>query len=132
MVAAIDPVAGSPTARIQISWHRLHAVGSRGPAHALEAAYIVPAVLSGPTAIFEGLRWDEDEDRWGYGSRCYCGRPDRSYARDGSEGPPYAGQVYLVFINEDGVAYNWRWEKAAPDAPDLPEGHDVRFRRRLL
>ncbi len=41
-------------------------------------------------------------------------------------------QVYLVFINDDGVAYNWRWDRADPDEPSLPVGYQTRFRKRLL
>jgi hypothetical protein len=40
--------------------------------------------------------------------------------------------VYLVFVNDEGVAYNWRWEKAEPEQPDLPVDHQTRFKKRLL
>jgi hypothetical protein len=76
-------------------------------------------------------RW-HDEDRGGYGWRCYCGVPEQSFRSDGSPGRPYPGQVYLVFVNDEGVAYNWRWEKADPDQPSLPMDHENRFKRRLL
>jgi hypothetical protein len=100
--------------------------------HAKECAFTVPRILQGPTAIFEGLRRDEDEDRWGYGWRCYCGVPEQSFRRDGTPAPPYPGQVYLVFVNDEKVAYNWRWEKADPDNPRLPIDHETRFKQRLL
>lgn len=92
----------------------------------------VPMILQHPSAVFEGLRRDEDEDRTGYGWRCYCGIPDHAYGRDGAAIPPYRGMVYLVFVNDEGVAYNWRWEQAAPDEPRLPIDHQDRFRKRLL
>jgi hypothetical protein len=91
----------------------------------------VPLVLQAPVAVFEGLRRDEDEDRAGYGWRCYCRVPDRAYRSDGTQRPPYPGQVYLVFVNDEGVAYNWRWEKADPDDPNLPDDYSSRFQRRL-
>jgi hypothetical protein len=47
-------------------------------------------------------------------------------------GRPYPGQVYLVFLNDEKVAYNWRWEKADPDQPGLPMDHEDRFKQRLL
>jgi hypothetical protein len=100
-------------------------------AHAKECGVIVPQILQHPTAVFEGLRQDEDEDRQGVGWRCYCGIPEHAYHSDGSERSSYPGQVYLVFVNDEGVAYNWRWEKAAPDDPDLPQNHQDRFRERL-
>jgi len=115
-----------------ISYDRMQAVGKRSLGHAKECAYIVPMILQQPTAVFEGLRRDEDEDRTGYGWRCYCGIPDHAYRRDGTAIPPYAAQVYLVFVNDEGVAYNWRWEQADPENPTLPVGYKDRFRRQLL
>lgn len=99
---------------------------------AKEAAFILPTVLQNPVAIFEGLRRDEDEDRWGAGWRCYVGLPDRAYRPDGSETAPWPGKVFLVFINEERVAYNWRWEKCDPADHTLPVGYTDRFTRKLL
>jgi hypothetical protein len=129
---ALDPVTGRLTARVQISYDRMQAVGRRSLGHAKECGYLVPAILQRPSAVFEGLRRDEDEDPRGVGWRCFCGIPDQSYRPDGTEAAPYPNQVYLVFVNEDGVAYNWRWEKADPDNLELPIGHETRFKRRLL
>lgn len=81
---------------------------------------------------FEGIRSDEDEDRWGYGWRCYCGIPEQSFRTDGSAARPYTGQVYLVFVNDEKVAYNWRWETADLENPRLPVDHETRFKQRLL
>ena len=70
----------------------------------------VPAILHRPIAIFEGLRQDEDEDRGaGVGWRCYCEVPEVAYRPDGSRRPVYPGQVFLIFVNEECVAYNRRW-----------------------
>jgi hypothetical protein len=131
MLEAVSPADGS-TCLVQISFDRMQVVGRRGLGHAKECGYIVPMILQKPTAVFEGLRQEEDEDRTGYGWRCYCGVPDRSYRADGGEARPYPGQVYLVFVNTEGIAYNWRWEKSDPDDPGLPRGHEQRFRKRLL
>jgi hypothetical protein len=30
--------------------------------------------------------------------------------------------------NDEGVAYNWRWEPADLDTPDFPKGHENRFK----
>jgi hypothetical protein len=97
-----------------------------------ECGYIVPAILSAPSAIFEGLRRDEDDDKWGCGWRCYCGIPQCAYTSGGSEIPVYRDQVYLVFVNDEKVAYNWRWEKCEPGEPTLPFGYSERFKTRLL
>jgi hypothetical protein len=129
-VEARDPVSGQ-MGTVQISFDRMQAVARRSMAHAKECGVIVPQILQHPTAVFEGLRQDEDEDRQGVGWRCYCGIPEHAYHSDGSERSSNPGQVYLVFVNDEGVAYNWRWEKAAPDDPDLPQNHQDRFRERL-
>lgn len=129
---ALNPEDGQLTAEVQISFDRMQAVGRRSLGHAKECGYIVPMILQKPTAIFEGLTRDEDEDRRGYGWRCYCGIPEYSYHSDGTPGRPYPGQVYLVFVNDERVAYNWRWEKAGPDEPALPIDHATRFKKRLL
>ncbi len=128
---AVDPDNGKTT-KVQISHDRLMAVALRSMGHASEASFIVPHILQKPTAIFEGLRQDEDEDKRGVGWRCYCGVPPHSYRTDGTAGPPYSGQVYLVFVNRDKIAYNWRWEKADPSDPALPLGHENRFKTRRL
>ena len=129
-IAAVDPTTGE-TCDVMISYDRIQTVGRRSLGHAKECAFIVPAVLQHPTMVFEGLRRDEDEDRRGVGWRCYCGIPEHAYLEDGASIPPYAGEVYLVFVNDERVAYNWRWERADDDDPRLPENYNHRFRKQL-
>jgi hypothetical protein len=129
---ARDPESDQSTCEILISFDRMQAVARRSLVHANECGHIVPMILQEPSAIFEGLRYDEDEDRWGYGWRCYCGIPEHSYRADGTTAPPYPGQIYLVFVNEEHVAYNWRWEKADHENRALPRNHRTRFKQRLL
>jgi len=128
---AVDPVSGK-LFLVQISFERLQIVARRSMGQTREAGFIVPHVLQKPTAIFEGLRMDVDEDQRGVGWRCYCGIPQHSYRTDGTACPPYPRQVYLVFVNQDRIAYNWRWEKADPDEPNLPLNHQGRFKKRLI
>ncbi|MEM9658773.1 MAG: hypothetical protein AAF961_10465 [Planctomycetota bacterium] len=130
-LAALDPVTGQAGV-VQISYDRMQAVGRRSMGHAKECGHLVPAILQSPQAVFEGLREDQDEDPRGVGWRCYCGIPDKAYHPDGSERRPYKAQVYVVFVNDENVAYNWRWEKADPDDPSLPVNHFHRFRQRIL
>jgi hypothetical protein len=131
-LTAIDPIDGKLSEVIQVSFDRMQNVAKRSMGHAKECGYIVPEILQKPTAIFEGLTLDEDEDKRGYGWRCYCGIPERGYNSDGTPRSPYPGQVYLVFVNDEKIAYNWRWEKADPEHPTLPIGHDTRFKKRLI
>ena len=130
-VEAVGPTSGG-VCDVVISYDRIQAVGRRSMGHAMECAHLVPTVLQRPTAIFEGLRREKDEDRGVGGWRCYCGMPGRAYRRDGTERIPWPGQVYVVFVNHEHVAYNWRWERCDPDNQDLPEHWQDRFRRRLL
>lgn len=130
-IQALNPVDGK-TCEVLISFDRMQTVGRRSLGHAKECGFIVPAVLQKPTAVFEGLRRDEDEDPGGVGWRCYCGIPEHSYRQDGSVAAPYSNQVYLVFVNDDGVAYNWRWERADLDKPTLPIDYQTRFKKQVL
>ena len=128
---ALNPVDGTMGQAI-VSFDRMQTVGRRSMAHAKECGIIVPMILQSPAAVFEGLCRDEDEDQRGVGWRCYCGIPEHAYHSDGTERPPYPGQVFLVFVNDERVAYNWRWEKAEPDHPELPKDYSQRFRKQLL
>lgn len=129
---AIEPRDGSLTCEILVSFDRMQAVARRSMGHTKECGLILPQILQTPSAIFEGLRRDEDEDRSGVGWRCYCGIPDHSYRPDGTEARPYPNQVFLVFVNEERVAYNWRWEKADPDDARVPLDHAIRFKKQLI
>jgi hypothetical protein len=128
---AIDPDNGR-TCGVMISYDRMRAVAARGMGAAKEAGEIVPFILRQPAAIFEGLRDDRDEDPKGCGFRCYCGIPTTAFSTDGSPRRPFPGQVFLVFVNDEGVAYNWRWDKSDPDNPRLPADHTTRFRSKRL
>lgn len=132
MIQAIDPEKGTLTAKIQISYARMHALGRRSKGQTNECAFIVPIILQKPTAIFEGLRSDNDEDRRGYGWRCYVGLPLCHYRQDGEQVDPLDGMVYVVFVNTDGIAYNWRWEQADETDPKLPINHETRFAKRWI
>ena len=98
----------------------------------MDAGYNVPLTLKKPNAVFEGLRRDEDEDPDGCGWRCYCAVPPYAYRLNGQRIPPWPGEVFLVFVNHDDVAYLWYWDKCDPDGPALPAAHETRFKRRAL
>ncbi len=131
ILSAIEPATGKMTT-VLLSHPRLLSVARRGKGQVMETGFIVPEILQRPTAIFEGLTQEEDEDRRGVGWHCYCGTPSKSYRTDGTVQNPFAGQVFLVFVNQDGIAYNWRWENADPADAKLPGNHSLRFKRRLL
>jgi len=130
-VKAYDPATGGEI-EVFISYDRLRAFGNRTKGQILDAAVLVPQALQCREAVFEVLRREVDEPKHeGTGWRCYCCCPDRSFAEDGEILPPRRERVFLVFVNDQQVAYNWRWERADPDHPSLPLDSENRFKRRL-
>jgi len=126
-IAAIDPRDGQ-------SWDLLVAnrtideIGARQePDRVKTLAYLVPHCVQHPTAIFEGLRDEDDE------GLCYVSRPPHRYVgKAGHEVPPPPDRVFIVFVSPDRVIYNWRWEPCDTEDSDLPVGHAGRFDRRLI
>jgi hypothetical protein len=131
LLDAIDPLNGKKI-KVQLSYQRLQAIAGRSKGQVMETGYIIPEILQHPTAIFEGLTKDDDEDRRGVGWRCYCGIPSKSYRTDGAAQNAFPGQIFLVFVNQERIAHNWRWEKCDQAECRLPENHSQRFKRRLL
>lgn len=131
-ICAIDPISGKTTQPIQISYNRLHNIKKKGIGEVKCAGFTVPYILQHPTQIFEGLCLEVDEDARGYGWRCYCGIPKCDYSVDGKELDPRNNRVFLVFVNAENVAYNWRWEKCDPTDDKLPINYKTRFKKGLL
>lgn len=125
-IPAIDPNDGKPW-EVMVSHAKMDLIASRGPMHAKELAWSVREVLSSPHAVFQGVR-EEGEETW----LCYVGRPRHAFNKAGQAVPPYRGEVFLVFVTDERVVYNWRWEKCDPSDPKLPEGYAGRFVRRAL
>lgn len=131
LLEAVDGSTGK-NCIVQISYGRLMALAKRGKGFTLEAAETLPEVLLRPTAIFEGLCSNDDEDARGFGWRCYCGIPSVRYRTDGGQIPVPENRVFLAFVNTEKVVYNWRWEPTDGDRRDLPIDHQSRFKRNLI
>jgi hypothetical protein len=131
-VEAVDPLTGHKIV-IHVDYDKLMACRNRGQGQIKEAAFVVPMILQDPGAVFRGLKRDADEPRRAgeEGWLCYCGVPTQAYNEDGSERAPWPGEVFLVFVNSDRVAYNWYWYACDAKDPDLPEDHGKRFQERL-
>lgn len=124
---ALNPRDGS-IRQLFLRESKIESTARRGMGAARELAYLVPDVLLHPTAIFRGVR-EEGERQW----VCYVGFPSDAYNyRTGERIRPRPGQVFLVFADDYGILYNWRWEQADKDALHLPERHGSRFEERLL
>jgi len=133
VIEGIDPVSGQGCP-ITVSTSKIRAVGLRSYGQAKESAYCVPAVLQKPAAVFEGLRRDADEPRQGTsaGWRCYSGAPPTAYRKDGEPVAPWPGEVFLVFVAADLVAYDWYWYPASTEDWRVPADHATRFDKRVL
>ena len=122
----IDPHDGTRW-DIRVSNKRMDLIVKRSVGQAEELAHVMPQVLQCPDAIFQGLR-EEGEDDW----LCYCGTPDCAYTKEGAQTPGRPGQVYLVFVNADRVAYRSWWEKWDDDNHKNPCNYETRFRKQVL
>jgi hypothetical protein len=131
VVPAIDPITGQAVS-VSFSHDKLMALTARSRGQVMEAARVVPAILLKPLGIFEGLCRDADEPYHGVGWRCYSGQPTVAYKEDGTACDPWDGEVFLVFVNDERVAYEWYWTKGDPNRPGWPTGHEGRFKKNLL
>ncbi len=105
-----------------ISDEKIRNIALRGMGHAKDLAFCVREVLADPTAIFRGVR-EEGECKW----LCYAGKPRHSYTKEGNTCPPRKDRVFLVFVNDEGIIYHWRWDSSSSDDDALPENYDTRF-----
>lgn len=79
-------------------------------------------VLSHPTCICQGLNRKGHEN-----ALAYAGRP-MQYGYDGAVQPP-AECVFVVYVSEGGVIFEWGWEKADRRDGGLPENCSTRFNK---
>ena len=119
---AFDPLNG--TCEVYIRERRMLTIARLGRWKLLEARELVPEVLSHPSVIFEGLRWEGDEDKDRPGWRCYCAKPTYMYDRQGNGVNADGNQVFVVFVNDQRVVYNWRWAFASDDDSEVPKGEN--------
>lgn len=123
---AVNPQDGKLW-HLLLSHQKMDDTAKRGMLHAKELAHTVPTILRAPRAIFKGIRDENDE------GLCYVGVPSCSFrGAEGHRAPPWEKEVFLVFVNPEGIIYNWRWEKRALDNPFLPVDYRTRFRERAL
>jgi hypothetical protein len=118
---------------VAITLQRLRWVAKRGKGALREAAEAVAHVLADPKAIYEGVRWDCDSDKESDSDDwlCYSGIPKEAFATDGRPHAPYEGEVLLVFVNSDGVAYLWRWDECDDDDTTAPRDWRTRFCKKV-
>jgi len=131
-IQAIDPQSGKRD-YILISSERLIRLGKRSKGQTMEAAYTLIDTVQNPQHIFEGIRWDEDERSSDVpGWRCYCKKPTNRYNFEGVQVRADPNKVFMVFVNENKVAYLWYWHTADDDDKTLPLGHEKRFKKKVI
>jgi hypothetical protein len=126
---ALDP--SGVTYKVLIREKRLLALAKLGPAALLEARHLLPQALQAPTVIFQGLRWEGDEDKDRPGWRCYVSKLKFMYDKRGDVVASDPTEVFLVFVNDQMIAYNWRWEAADQDDPEIPINSGSRFHEKI-
>lgn len=136
-ILAVNPTGRNmPPLRVKYSQTKLSHVGKLGFLGAIkEAVELVLFTLEYPDSIFEGLRPPDDKySGESPGWLCYCSRPTCDYTKSGDLCNPKPNMVFLVFVNEDHIIFNWRWEKADIESfcnrEYLPENYKTRFRKR--
>jgi hypothetical protein len=127
VVPAIDPETGKAMS-VYITHRDMDRTARRGMGAALELAETVRFTLLNPKNIYRGVR-EEGEVDW----LCYCSVPPCRYILStGSEGSVPLDRVFLVFVNDDHVAYAWYWTQCDPRDRYQPMGYDTRFDRTAL
>jgi hypothetical protein len=89
--------------------------------HKFHELKLVKEILELPTVVFKGLREEQEA------GLCYAGVPSGSYTNQGRKKPPLPGKTFLVFLDEEGKVFQWRWEEADPEREGYPENWRDRF-----
>jgi hypothetical protein len=107
-------------------------VGVRGLGAAMELADTVRWALLHPRAIFRGVREverDMVEDNW----LCYVATPGHAYDyKTGTKRPPWPNEVFMVFVTDEQVVYNWYWSECDGRQSHLPADYETRFLEKVL
>jgi len=134
---AVNPEPNQPDLRLICLQERITFAKQLGYFGAImEAVKLVPFTLKNPIAIFEGLRPPDDKySGESPGWLCYCSRPICDFTRSGQECNPKPRKVFLVFVNDDRIIFDWGWEDADGEALDdkryMPRDYKTRFRKQV-
>ena len=115
---------------VRISIERAEEIKRRGPDHLTDMALFVPRAVEEPFAMYRGIRRGQGIlDDW----LCYVCAPEQMIT--GKMQPPKPvdpGDLFLVWVNGERIAYLWRWEKPDPAKPGYPRDADLRFNERII
>jgi hypothetical protein len=128
---AIDPNDGGKW-QVLLSNSKMDWVAAQGHGAAMELADTVRWTLLHPRAIFRGVRdldKEVEEDNW----LCYVSTPNHCYDhKTGERRPPWDGEIFMVFVTEERVVYNWYWDECDRQDVNLPTDHENRFIEKVL
>ena len=128
---AIDPRDGKIW-QVLLSDDKMDYTASRGGGAALELADTVRWALLNPSSIYRGVRdleRDIVEDDW----LCYVATPKHAYDyRTNEKVTPWNGEVFLIYVTDERILYNWYWDEADEDDIHLPNDYENRFLERLF
>jgi hypothetical protein len=137
---AINPVTGKSDLVLHLSYDKvntiLHHRNNIGDVQTI--IHTIPDALTKPCAIFEGIRFEEDEKHScnAHGWLCYCYKPDFRYTIDGSKIPAPIDKIFLVFVNVEYIIYHWTWERVDIDSlqsrQPLPVNYKTRFNKKII
>ena len=119
---------------VKVTRQRLRFLAQSGAWRVEEATQTVGEVLNRPLAIFAGIRQEDDENKGpnGVGWWCYAGVSSTRFLQGGSVRTAKSDEIFLVFVTDEFVAYNSRWELASPRPEWFQDGYLERFRRRIF
>lgn len=120
----------------------------KGPAWKWEQLKrLVPPIMEGPLAIFEGVRashpvpaiWEKDTIRPGSGEHgsdwlAYVGRPGDNFDgyRQARRIDPHPDHLFVTYLNDRREIFNWLWVEADARYRDHPVDHEIRFGRNIF
>ena len=128
---AIDPNDGG-TWQVLLADGKMDHVAARGHGAAMELADTVRWTLLHPRAVFSGVRELDRgiaEDNW----LCYVAKPGHAYDhKTGKRCPAWPNEVFMVFVTDERVVYNWYWSECDEQDSHLPADYGTRFFEQVL
>lgn len=128
-IDAICPYCGRHW-EVLVSAKLIEITGKKGRRAVLELTELVRSGLLNIENLFRGIRDDAksvDDDGW----FCYTSKPEFSYNQTGGRTPRRANQIFVVYVTDERLVYNWAWIKCELGTM-LPVDHSVRFKTRVF
>jgi hypothetical protein len=119
-------LGGNRRCLFTVPYEDIEHVEKFGPAYRFYDLQLVRDALKMPVAIFKGLKRVGEEE-----SLCFVSNPTARFSNTGTEIPVPPGFVFLVFVNDNRLVTNWRFELASRNNPQYPEQFDDRFNVQL-